>query len=69
MAGRLIRSEEDRGIVVIVDARPEKSYFRRLSEAFPGSSGVQVCDISQIVEVLSEVGASGPSADAPPVAD
>ena len=35
MCGRLIRSEEDRGIVVIVEARAEKGYFRRLREALP----------------------------------
>jgi len=35
MAGRLIRSETDRGLVVIVDARRDRGYFPRLADAFP----------------------------------
>ncbi len=40
MVGRLIRSEDDRGIVVLVESRPEKRYFRRLGEALPPGSRV-----------------------------
>jgi ATP-dependent DNA helicase DinG len=69
MVGRLIRSEEDRGIVVIVDARPDRSYFERLAEALPGPVGVQICDVSEIGDLLSEVGATGPHADAPPAGE
>ena len=35
MVGRLIRTEEDRGVVVIVEGRTDKGYFRRLAEALP----------------------------------
>jgi len=35
MCGRLIRSEEDRGLVVIVESRADRGYFRRLREALP----------------------------------
>jgi ATP-dependent DNA helicase DinG len=33
MTGRLIRSEEDRGIVVIVEGRSDKRYFKKLAQA------------------------------------
>ena len=35
MSGRLIRSETDRGLVVIVDARHDRRYFHRLNDALP----------------------------------
>ena len=35
MTGRLIRSETDRGLVVIVDARHDRRYFNRLNDALP----------------------------------
>jgi ATP-dependent DNA helicase DinG len=56
MTGRLIRTEEDRGVVVIVDARPRMRYFRRLSEALPEGVEVRVVDRSEIDAVLAEVG-------------
>ena len=56
MSGRLIRSEEDRGIVVIVEGRSDKGYFRRLSEAVPPGCEVRVVQSSELVSVLGEVG-------------
>ena len=38
MSGRLVRSEDDRGVVVIVEGRTDKRYFRRLSDALPPGS-------------------------------
>ena len=35
MVGRLIRSEDDRGLVVVVDPRRERPYFERISAALP----------------------------------
>jgi len=64
MVGRLIRSEEDRGIVVIVEGRAEKRYFRRLSEALPKGSEVVVSEAGQLGRLLAEVGISGePTSD------
>jgi ATP-dependent DNA helicase DinG len=59
MVGRLIRSEEDRGIVVIVEGRPEKNYFRRLRDALPKGSEVVVAERGDLGRLLLEVGISG----------
>jgi ATP-dependent DNA helicase DinG len=56
MSGRLIRTEEDRGIVVIVDARPRMRYFQRLAESFPPGVGVRVVRREELAGVLAEVG-------------
>jgi ATP-dependent DNA helicase DinG len=56
MSGRLIRTEEDRGIVVIVEGRTEKSYFRRLEQALPPGSHVMVATIGDLSGILAEVG-------------
>jgi Rad3-related DNA helicase len=56
MIGRLIRSEDDRGIVVIVEGRAEKNYFRRLREALPRDCEVVVSQRGQLAELLAEVG-------------
>ncbi|MEM9177701.1 MAG: helicase C-terminal domain-containing protein, partial [Myxococcota bacterium] len=55
MAGRLIRSETDRGLVVIVDARRDRGYFRRLADAFPEGVSVEAAPrdaLPAIVESL-----------------
>jgi ATP-dependent DNA helicase DinG len=57
MAGRLIRTEQDRGIVAIVEARPDRRYFARLAEAFPPGCPVQVGRIGDLARLLDEVGA------------
>ena len=64
MAGRLIRSEEDRGIVVIVEGRTDRRYFRRLSEAFPEGVEVRAGAVDEIPSLLAELdlGASPPRA-------
>ncbi|RIK97538.1 MAG: hypothetical protein DCC71_21625 [Proteobacteria bacterium] len=56
MAGRLIRTEEDRGLVVIVESRPEKRYFRRLDEALPPGSRVVLVEPDELGALLAEVG-------------
>jgi ATP-dependent DNA helicase DinG len=56
MTGRLIRSEEDRGVVVIVEGRPDRRYFRRLSEALPESNQVRVVARADLPAILAEVG-------------
>jgi ATP-dependent DNA helicase DinG len=56
MVGRLIRSEDDRGIVVIVEGRPEKNYFRRLRDALPKGSEVVVAERGDLGRLLAEVG-------------
>jgi Rad3-related DNA helicase len=59
MVGRLIRSEDDRGIVVIVEGRAEKNYFRRLREALPAGSQVVVAQRADLARLLAEVGIGG----------
>jgi ATP-dependent DNA helicase DinG len=56
MVGRLIRSEEDRGVVVIVEGRTERSYFERLAEGLPPGCPVAVAGREEIARYLAEVG-------------
>jgi Rad3-related DNA helicase len=52
MSGRLIRSEEDRGVVVIVDGRTDRAYFRKLGRALPPGVEVQVVPAADCGEKL-----------------
>lgn len=63
MTGRLIRSEQDRGLVVIVEGRVEKSYFRRLGDALPEGVEVGVRSAGELPALLGEVGigSAGPA--------
>jgi ATP-dependent DNA helicase DinG len=56
MVGRLIRSETDRGIVAIVDARRDKSYFRRLGEALPEGAKVEIAPRQDLPRIVGELG-------------
>jgi Rad3-related DNA helicase len=59
MTGRLIRSEEDRGIAVIVEGRPDKRYFRRLGDALPPECAVARARSEELAGLLEAVGAGG----------
>jgi ATP-dependent DNA helicase DinG len=59
MCGRLIRSEADRGVVVIVEARAEKGYFRRLREALPPGVAIVHARCEELPRLLTEVGIGG----------
>jgi ATP-dependent DNA helicase DinG len=61
MVGRLIRSEEDRGLVVIVESRSDKRYFRRLVQALPKGSEVVLAEPADLDRLLAEVGIAGES--------
>jgi ATP-dependent DNA helicase DinG len=56
MVGRLIRTEDDRGIVVIVEGRTDKRYFKRLSEALPPGIDVTEATPADLARLLDEVG-------------
>nr|MBC8186576.1 exonuclease [Pseudomonadota bacterium] len=56
MVGRLIRSETDRGIVVIVDARQDRGYFRRLPDALPEGTKIQIAPREDLPRIVSELG-------------
>ncbi len=56
MTGRLIRSEEDRGVVVLVEGRTGKGYFRRLGDALPPGVRVVVAERDELAALLAEVG-------------
>ena len=56
MTGRLIRSEDDRGIVVIVEGRTDKRYFRKLGEALPAGCRVGAVTRAELPRLLAEVG-------------
>jgi len=59
MVGRLIRSEDDRGVVVVVDPRRDRPYFERLSAALPPGCGFQVASRAELPSVLAELGLGG----------
>jgi ATP-dependent DNA helicase DinG len=65
MAGRLIRSETDRGLVVIVDARRDRGYFRRLPAAFPEGVKIEVAPRSDLPRIARELGLGLDSAPDP----
>ena len=56
MAGRLIRSEHDRGIVVVVEGRTDRRYFSRLTDAFPEGTSIRVATRSDLPGILAEIG-------------
>ncbi len=59
MAGRLIRSETDRGLVVIVDARQDRGYFRRLRDAFPDGVEIMTAPVEALPGLVQELGLAG----------
>src|SRR5262249_1510367 len=59
MVGRLIRSEEDRGLVVIVEPRSDRPYFERLGEALPRGSSVRSATRAELAALLDETGVPG----------
>jgi Rad3-related DNA helicase len=56
MAGRLIRSEDDRGVVVIVEGRTDRRYFRQLEQAFPSATRVEVAERADLPSLIEQVG-------------
>jgi ATP-dependent DNA helicase DinG len=56
MTGRLVRTEEDRGLVVIVEGRTDRPYFERLGRAFPPGCAVRVGRKADLPDLLEEVG-------------
>jgi ATP-dependent DNA helicase DinG len=52
MTGRLIRTEEDRGIAVIVDGRTDRRYFEKLTDALPPGVDVRVVPAGDSEEKL-----------------
>ncbi len=56
MTGRLIRGEDDRGIVVIVEARTDRGYFGQLESAFPVGTAIRVVEASELPEMVAELG-------------
>jgi ATP-dependent DNA helicase DinG len=59
MVGRLIRSEDDRGVVVVVEGRSDKRYFRRLGDALPPGVQFRVARRRELPDVLREIGIGG----------
>ena len=59
MVGRLIRSEDDRGIVVVVDPRRDRPYFERLSAALPPGCGFQIASRAELPALIAELGLGG----------
>jgi ATP-dependent DNA helicase DinG len=55
MSGRLIRSELDRGMVVIIDARHDRRYFRRLTDALPPGVKIEVLPREALPRIADEL--------------
>ena len=56
MTGRLIRSEDDRGIVVIVEGRTDRRYFKKLAQALPAGNRVTTATRGDFAKLLADVG-------------
>ena len=57
MTGRLIRSEDDRGIVVIVEGRSRQALLRRSwAQALPAGCGVATASRRDLARLLADVG-------------
>ena len=56
MVGRLIRSEDDRGLVVVVDPRRDRAYFERISAALPRGVEFTVAARTQLPALIAELG-------------
>ena len=55
MTGRLIRTEEDRGIVVSVEGRTDRRYFAKLTDALPVGVDVRVVPAGDCGEKLLKI--------------
>jgi len=56
MIGRLIRTEDDRGLVVVVDPRRDRDYFERISAALPPGVGFTVASRAELPALIAELG-------------
>ncbi|MCG8590490.1 MAG: hypothetical protein MJE66_14465 [Proteobacteria bacterium] len=56
MVGRLVRTEDDRGLVVIVEGRHDRRYFRSLAKALPEGVAIRVVPRQSLPGVLAEIG-------------
>jgi Rad3-related DNA helicase len=56
MVGRLIRSEDDRGLVVVVDPRRDRDYFERISAALPPGVRFSVASRAELRGIAAELG-------------
>jgi len=63
MTGRLIRTEQDRGIAVIVEGRTDRRYFPSLSQAFPRGISLRISTREEIIDALAEIDLGGPLTD------
>ncbi len=60
MMGRLIRTPQDRGVIIVVESRAEKSYFRRILDALPPGAGHVEVKLEQLGPVLDDfIGRAG----------
>jgi len=48
MVGRLIRTPDDKGIVVVVDPRSDRRYFSRLRTALPPGTNDHLLPLSEL---------------------
>jgi ATP-dependent DNA helicase DinG len=56
MVGRLIRTEDDRGLVVVVDPRRDRDYFERISAALPRGCEFTVASRADLRAIVAELG-------------
>lgn len=54
MMGRLIRTPNDKGIVVLVESRADKPYFKRLRNAVPPNAKIRLIPASDLSIVVDE---------------
>ena len=54
MVGRLIRTEADRGVVILVEPRADRRYFRRLVDSLPPDSGYELIKLDDLSQHLDD---------------
>ncbi len=54
MVGRLIRTADDLGVVIVVEPRSDKRYFRRLIDALPPGANHELVRLDDMPEKLEE---------------
>jgi Rad3-related DNA helicase len=58
--GRLIRTKEDRGIIVILDSRVRSAWGEAVSKAYPGGIRIRSGESTVFIDMLKKKRSQGP---------
>lgn len=54
MMGRLVRTPTDRGVIIVVESRADKPYFKRLRDALPPNANTRLVPMSDLPKAVDE---------------